>query len=798
MRQLSALKLTTAVGATLGALTLWTATATAQAAGAQPPAADAQPAAEADDGGLSEIVVTAQKREESLQRAAIAVTAVSADTLNRASVTNATQLTNLAPALQVNSTFGPTSNFYLRGVGNFVTNVSSDPAVIVNLDGVPLGRPTGVQGLFYDLQRVEVLKGPQGTLYGRNATGGAINVITAQPQAGELSGYANVSYGNYDAWNANAAVNVPIGEDGAIRVAGMLSKRDGTYSDGSGDEDLKAFRFSMASQLTETLKATVGFDYAHMGGKGPGSTVHGLDRDDRIGLNDPRAGALYAAAFSFLPGSNLYPLATDIYQDNDFWGARLQLDLDTSIGTVSLIPAYRRSEIDMVSYAAGLESKTVETDEQTSVELRLVSPTGNPLQYIFGAFYFNETDDSESDFNYQYASFYTTIKPKTNSYAAYGRLTYSVTPELRVNAGLRYTIDKRSTDIFALNQLVICPGSFQTPPYSGGTGIPFTGSFCFGTPRLPLQFEPATYPAVNPGGAFLSSTAVSNSLAKTFRKATWRAGVEYDVGPQSLLYATVETGYKSGGFFSTPDPVRNFYKPERIIAYTIGSKNRFFGNRLEVNAEAFWWEYKDQQVSHFIAFGPAPVFATENVGSSRMRGFELEMRAQVLENTQIHGTVQYLDARNKEFTYTSAAVAGPPITGCALSGPNADNDFIVDCGGMRPANAPVWTLSGGIEQRIPLGDSGDLTFYASTRYQSGSYTGTELLPTQYQKGYFMSDLQLEYTAPDDKFSIAAFVNNVENTNAVGFSQAHPRVGANLLIENLRMPRTYGVKAGVKF
>lgn len=790
MRQPSALKLTTAVGATLSALTLWTAPAAAQAADAQQPAGDAQPAAETA-GGLAEIVVTAQKREESLQRAAIAVTAVSADALTRASVTNANQLTNMAPALQVNSTFGPTSNFYLRGVGNFVTNVSSDPAVIVNLDGVPLGRPTGVQGLFYDLQRVEVLKGPQGTLYGRNATGGAINVITAQPAIGDLSGYANVSYGNYDAWNANAAVNVPIGEDGAIRLAGMLSKRDGTYSDGSGDEDLKAFRFTMASQLTETLKATVGLDYAHMGGKGPGSTVHGLDRDERIGLNDPRAGARYAAAFSFLPGSTLFPLATPIYQDNDFWGTRLQLDLDTSLGTVSLIPAYRRSEIDMVSYGAGLESKTLETDEQTSVELRLVSPSTNRLQYIFGAFYFNETDISENDFNYQYASFYSIIKPKTNSYAAYGRLTYSVTPELRLNAGLRYTIDKRSTEIFSLNQLVICPGVAQ-------------GNRCFGTPRLPLQFGPVTgYPtspatSTNPGGAFLSTTIVPNNPERTFKRATWRAGVEYDVGPQSLLYATVETGYKSGGFFSTPDPVRNFFKPERITAYTIGSKNRFFGNRLEINAEAFWWEYKDQQVSHFIAFGPTPVFATDNVGSSRMRGVEVEMRAQVLENTQIHGTVQYLDARNKEFTYTSAALAGPPITGCPLSGPNASGDFIVDCSGRRPANAPVWTLSGGIQQRIPLGDSGDLTFYASTRYQSGSYTGTELLPTQYQKGYFMSDLQLEYTSPGDKFSLAAFVNNVEDTNAVGFSQAHPRVGASLLIENLRMPRTYGVRAGVKF
>lgn len=778
MTPIAALKLTSAMS--LVAITLF----------AQPVAAqsvdDAEAAEEAGAGGLDEIVVTAQKREENLQRAALAVTALSSETLERASVTNASQLTNLAPALQVNSTFGPTSNFYLRGVGNFVTNVASDPAVIVNLDGVPLGRPTGVQGLFYDLQRIEVLKGPQGTLYGRNATGGAINVITAQPILGELSGFATFSYGNYDAVNLNGAVNVPMGENGAIRVAGFLSKRDGTYSDGSGDEDLKAIRMTMASQLTETLKVTVGFDYAEMGGKGPGSTVIGLDPDLRIGLNDPRAGARYAASFSFLPRSNLYPLNTSIYQNNNFWGARLQADLDTSIGTLSLIPAYRRGEIDMVSQAAGLESKTLEESEQTSVELRLVSPKENRLQYILGAFYYNGTDDSENNYNYQYASFYSTIKPTTNSYAAYGRLTYSITPELRINGGIRYTVDQRSTETFAYNQLVICPGLS-----------------CSGAPRLPLQFGPVTgYPmspiaSTLPGGAFLSASTVVNKQSRTYKKTTWRAGLEYDVGPQSLLYATVETGYKSGGFFSTPDPINNFYNPETITAYTIGSKNRFLDNRLQVNIEAFWWKYNDQQVSHFISFGPAPVFATENIGSSRMRGIEVELRAQLFENTEINGTVQYLDAVNTDFTYSSAAAGGPPITGCVVTPPVAGN-YTVDCSGMRPANAPEWTFSAGIQQKFPLGDHGDLTFYANTRYQSGSFTGTELLPAQYQKGFFTSDMQLEYNSPDRKFSLAGFVNNIEDTNAYGFSQAHPRVGAALIVGNLRAPRTYGIRAGVRF
>lgn len=793
----SAIRLTTALGAGLvGVLPLFVHGAMAQSVDAT--------AKNGGNGELGEIVVTAQKREESLQRAALAVTALAGADIQRAGVTDASQLTTLAPALQVNNAFGPTNNFYLRGVGNFVTNVASDPAVIVNLDGVPLGRPTGVQGLFFDLQRVEVLKGPQGILYGRNATGGAINVITAQPKLGEFSGFANFSYGNYNAVSANVALNAPMGDNGAIRVAGMLSNRDGTYSDGAGDEKLKAIRVAMASQLTDNLKVTVGLDYAHMGGKGPGSTVHGLDPNSRIGLNDPRAGALYAASFSFLPGSNLYPLNTPIYQNNDIWGGRVQADLETSIGVVSVIPAYRQASLDLLTSAAGLETKTLEKDEQTSVEMRLVSQGSSKLQYIFGAFYFNETDNSIDDFNYQYASFYTTLKPKTDSYAAYGRLTYKLTPRFRINAGVRYTVDKRSEDSFALNQLVICPGSQEPIPYSGGTSIPFSGDFCFGAPRLPVQFGAVTgYPtnpvtSTYPGGAFLSIGPVPNVDSKTFRKATWHAGVEYDVADRSLLYASVETGYKAGGFFSTPDPVHNFFNPETITAYTIGSKNRFLNNRLQLNIEAFWWTYKNQQVSHFVAYGATPVFATDNIGSSRMRGIEVEARGRIFENTELSGTVQYLDARNTNFSYTSSALAGPPITGCSTLGPNAAGDYTVNCSGKRPTNAPVWTISGGIQQRIPLGDKGQLTFNASTRYQSGSYTGTELLDTQYQKGFFMSDVQLEYAAPSGKFTIAGFVNNLENTNAVGFSQAHPRVGASLLIDNLRMPRTYGVRAGVKF
>jgi iron complex outermembrane recepter protein len=744
--------------------------------------------------GLAEIVVTAQKRAESAQKAAIAITTVSSDALVRAGVTDSQQLTNLAPSLQISSSYGPTNNFYLRGVGNAVENNASDPAVIVNLDGVPIGRPTGVQGLFFDLKRLEVLKGPQGTLYGRNATGGAINVITAPPELGQTSGYADFTYGNYNTVKADVAANVPVDDKTAIRVATMLSRRDGTYSDGTGDEDLRAVRVSLASKVSDTLKITVSADYAHQGGKGSGATLAGLNINQRIGVYDPRLGAALSTVpavdglpfpAGFVPFLNfsgaqngftfLQPYTSTPFMDNNFWGVRLQADLDTALGTVSFIPAYRSSRLNYLS-TSGPTALSYERDTQGSAELRLVSPSSNRLQYVFGLFYFNERDYSQNEYNFQYLSYLADIAPHTDSFAGYGRLTYSITPKFRLSGGARYTIDKRSEIDNNDVQQIFC-----------------TVTSCLGTATLPVSFAPVNttdYNASNPGT--LIATHELSFGDRTFRKATWRVGSEYDVGLHSLLYATAESGYKSGGFFATPDPTHNSFGPESMTAFTIGSKNRFLANRLQVNLEAFWWKYSNQQVSHFFDVGSVPVFGTDNIGKSRYRGIEVETLAQVSANTNINATVQYLDARDTSFTYTNSV---PPNTGCPVS--QSGGQYVVDCSGRRPSNAPVWTVQGGITQHVPLGEHGDLTLAVDSRYQSESYTGIELLQAEIQKGFTTTNLSVEYTSPGKTFSISGFVNNVENNTTIGFSQTHS-IAPGLVFYALRLPRMYGARFGFKF
>lgn len=746
-----------------------------------------------ESSGLADIVVTAQRRSENLQKAAIAVTAVSADAIVRAGVNDTAQLTRIAPALQIGAVSGSLTQTYLRGVGNYTVNSLTDSAVSINLDGVPLVRSGAIQGMFYDLERIEVLKGPQGTLYGRNATGGAVNIITAKPHLDEFSGYINGEYGNFDSKRLAAAINAPVGTDTAIRIAGTYVDRDGFYSDGSGDDNLRAVRGQIVSHVTETLKVTVGGDYASVGGRGSGSTLAGLNRDDRIGVSDPRAGALYQQAFAPTAGAFLQALPNDSFQDNKYWGVFGQLDWETSIGTLTVMPSYRDADVYFRNFGSSTTVNDRLSDKQTTIEARFASDDSNRLSYLIGGFYLNEDALEHPGFAQQFFNIHGVLDSNTKSYAAFGRLTYKVTDNFRLSGTLRYTIDDKSAKLDALNILVVCPAIFA------GTGN------CIGTPALPNTFDtppqfitpngdPIPVQPYGANGAIALTTRVINNASKVFKKATYRLGFEYDLGPQSLLYGSYETGFKSGGFFSTiDDPI---YKPETIRAFTVGSKNRFLGNRLQLNLEAFWWIYQDQQVSHFrLNSAGGSEYVTENIGKTRIRGFEVEARARVGSGTTINGLVQYLDAKYQDFIFTNPAANGPPVIGCpsTLSGAV----YAVNCSGRRTTNAPKWTINAGIEQVIPLNDGSSVVFNVDGRYQSGAYVGFEQLPDQYQGGYAMVDAQVQYKLAGDQVSIGAFVNNLTDKNVLGFASPQP-FAPSLVAQSLRPPRTYGVRVGYKF
>lgn len=749
----------------------------------------------ADTGGLDTITVTAQRRSENLQNAAIAITAVGAEQLVRAGVSDTTQLTQVAPSLQVGSIAGSANTFYLRGVGNFTTNSLSDSAVSFNVDGVPFARSQAAHGAFYDLERVEVLKGPQGILYGRNSTGGAINVITAKPKIGEFGGYVQGEYGNFNAYKAIAAVNVPVGENSALRVSGTVAGRDGYYSDGTGDDDLKAVRAQFATRLGDSVRLSIGADYAYQGGVGPGSTIAGFDRSKRIGLLDPRADAVYASTYTFLAGNFLHPLPDaqfPPYNDNKFWGVYAQADIDTPVGTLTILPAFRQTKLNQRSYAPSFDYFDVMDSKQTSVEVRLASDKGRLVDYLLGAFYMNEDTEEFPIYNQQYFVGGGLFGSNTKSFAVFGQLTLNVSDRLRLTGGARYTIDRKKALLDVINLGVVCPASF-------------VGGACLGTPAIREdQFPQIAYgpdgqlipvQPWGPSGAILQASPNLITPDMTFKKPTFRVGVEFDAADQSLLYATFETGFKSGGYFSTiGNPV---FQPETIDAFTIGSKNRFADNRIQLNVEGFYWIYKDQQVSHLSSNSLGGVeFITENVGRTKIWGFEVDARFRVAPRTTLSATAQYLNATYKDFVYFNPAATGVPTTGCPVSGPSAGL-YRVDCSGRRSPNSPEWTLFGSVEQVIPAGN-GEFVVNVDARYQSGTFTGFEQLPSQYQDGYAVVNAQVRYEFANPKVTISAFVNNLFDVDVSGFSLPNARAGAALVIESLRPPRTFGVRMRYDF
>jgi iron complex outermembrane receptor protein len=760
------------------AIALWLAVpAQAQDEGAAGSAASAEAQAEeAPKQGLEEIVVTAQRRSENLQRAAIAVSAVAGDTLTQQSITQATDLTRLVPALQV----APAASFtqiYLRGVGTFGANAFAEQGVAFNLDGVYLSRPAAPAGLFYDLERMEVLKGPQGTLYGRNATGGAVNVITAKPKLGSLEGHVNAEYGNYDALKGSAAINVPLGERVALRVAGQYAKHDGYFNDGYDDEDTQAVRVQLRGDSGTGLDAVLSVDYAHVGGKGSGGTIMPLlfgKGDTRLGPSDPGVLAAYLAR---TPGPPVPQIIAngDGFQDNDFFGAALTVTADLGFAELTVIPAYRKTDLDFESYASSFLIDVIEKSDQVSLEARLAGDSA-ALKWVVGGYYFGEDVSARQFFNQ--ASNGTRINSEltTESIAVFGQATWSLTDRFRVTGGVRYTKDNKVQDTEAHT-------------------LPFVG------------FVPGLFPLV-PIILDIPTFATSDV---DFEKVTWKGGVEFDLGPQSLLYASVATGFKSGVLYSAVG--RNYSEPEQLTAYTLGSKNRFLDNRLQLNVEGFYWDYKDQQISHLgpvqVAATPAgpifgPVFLTENAGAATIYGAEAELAFQVTPADLFFANVQYLHARYDDLRYQSYSTTGaPPVIGCAVTptsqigaSPMA-RIFDVDCSGRPVVNAPEWAINLGYERTFELGGSGRVIVGADTRIETSRYLSIDYLDLGRQDSYMMSNARLTWETEDSRIALTGFINNIENEIVFSNSFQSP-VKAGVIYNQLRPPRTYGIRGSLKF
>lgn len=719
-------------------------------------------AGDASSDGLGTIIVTAQRRSEDVQHAALSITAITGDTLKDKGVTDTDAIARTTVGIEIQPSSGPYTTFAIRSVSSLSGNAFADPAVAVNFNGVYLATPTTFRGLYYDLDRVEILKGPQGTLYGRNATAGAINIIAKRPNF-EFGGNVGVDVGNYGHFDFNGALNIPLGDTVALRVAGQRAKHNGYMSDGTSDEDVQAARASLLFEPNADFSVLLTGDWSHEGGKGPGATL----RTNCSNLGLQGNGCFVADPYtdvgdlpSYYTAAHIAPQTTNPFLDSNYYGAGLNADLTTGIGTVSLVAGYRKSDVSYVTTGTSWQLRETQHPEQKSAELRLASPSGQRFQYVFGAYYL-DTDlharaNGENATRRSFSDQWTNLSGWTG--ALFTQLTYGLTDAFRLTGGLRYTYEKKNSNSNRYNIATVGP-------------------------------DPVIPPA--PAGAPVNTVVGSQD----WNQVNWKAGFEFDASPQNLIYGNVSTGFKAGGFYYGP-PGSDTYQPEKVTSYVLGSKNRFLDNRVQLNAEAFYLDYTDQQVSFVKLVGTTSTLVTENAGKSHVYGFEVEGDFLPMENTRIGAQVQYLRAKYDAFTYQT--LAPPPASSdCAVT-PGVPQPT-VDCAGVTPLNTPEWTIMGDIEQTIPLGNGAKIVADGNVRYEDHYQTDISYIPLGLGGGTARVNLGLSYVSPGDRFTIKAYVDNltdVVTVSAQTMSSSYfvfPYFGARLLA-----PRTFGVRASVNF
>lgn len=746
-------------------------------------AQDAEPAA-ADNS--HDIIVTAQFREATVQDTAISLEVLSADKLVEAGVTQMTDLNRIAPGVQVTQG-GTALQIFIRGAGDFSTTSYNDPAVAQSFDGVFAARTQWMGGTFFDLERVEVLKGPQGTLYGRNATGGVLNIIPVQPKLGETSGYVLAGVQNYDGYLAEGAVNVPLGEKAALRLAYQGSWRDGYISDGTDDDKHQSVRAQIKFEPTPDVTLRLAGNYQHLGGRGHGQVIYAETAPNGPGITNPQPilpedrWTSINDTFNTLTGQLTAPPGpykidtSKVRQDIDSWGISGHLDWDLGPATLTIIPAYQRVVNDSQSYPAlsflsvnPYTGEPTASDAQT-LEVRFGNSDG-PVTWVVGGYFFNEDQASLNEVSLGRASDTAFVGDlNTRAYAAFGEVTYSLTDSFRLTGGLRYTDETKSVDAhrYARKGSLACP--------AGGNG---PGQSC----------ELLTSGGTNVKGTYSAS------------RLNYKAGVEFDAGPDSLLYATISTGFKSGGQSNADlDP----YKPEDVTAYTIGSKNQFLGRTITLNVEGFYYNYKDRQ-ENFASLdrGGAQVSSLFNAGKAIAKGGSVELSWDPSPNDSFRVTAEYVDSEYKDFSYRTYRAANPDArTACAVTPVQGGNAQIgywqINCDGFQLPRTPNWAGSVSYNHTFDLANGARIDFSPNMTFASSRWLSAEIVENARAKGYAVFNASLTYRTADDNLSVQAFVRNIGNEAVYTGAQQAPFIN-NYDGLDIQAPRTYGVRVRYGF
>jgi iron complex outermembrane receptor protein len=679
---------------------------------------------------LPEVTVTAQKRLQSSSKVPVALSVVDGDDVKSKGIATIANLTDLVPNVQIGMGSNNGMEITIRGIGNADNTERGDPQAAFHIDGIYIGRPQAAGATFFDIERVEVLRGPQGTLYGRNANAGAINVISRKP-SNKFEGTVSAEIGTWGAAKLEGMVNVPVSESFALRVVVSKQKHDG-YADTANattgfsrdrdDQDNTSVRVQGLLRFSPTASLRVGVDASK--DKGAGS-------------------AAYDITGGVLPSSRT--LNTQIEGKLNNKNSGVFSELKFGLGAVDVVYLYghrsgTRDEENSLGAAPNLYGFYSSSQKQDSHEVRVSSAEAGALQWVLGAYAFKEVGRNldfdvmlPAAFGGGRAIHFVQDPAISKSNALFGQATYALSPEFRATLGLRSTSDQKSRE-----------GQTRVGPADTPIGV------------------------------------VGNSAAGKWTSSTYRIGAEYDLSPTRMVYAGVSTGYKAGGFNDgnsvVGDPNYNpslYYKPETITAFEGGIKGRFFENKVQLGASAFYYDYADLQKSAAVNNS----LVTLNAGKASVKGVEVEGRAAVSAAGRVNFAIGLLSAKYKQYTSPS---------GQNLSGKSLDR-------------APKATVTLGYTHSWELPSGASLSAYAGMRYSTSyvlSDTGTPAqAPIFYtQPSFTRSDLTVTYSSADDRWSAQAFVKNLENKGQL--TGLFTNGGSSYA--NLSEPRTVGVRASVKF
>ncbi len=716
----------------------------------------------ATDAGDNEIIVTARRRDERLIDVPVAITAYSGEALEKAGAIDITDIGATTPntTLEVSRGSNSTLSAFIRGVGQQDPVSGFEQGVGIYLDDVYLNRPQAAVLDIYDVERIEILRGPQGTLYGRNTIGGAVKYVTKQlPE--EFSLKIKGTLGTYDQADLVVTASAPIGD--LLRVGGSVAR----LSRGGFGDNL--------TTGTENYNKDVwaGRGTVELGGYGAPVLIR-ISGDYSKDKSDPRGG--HRLIPSLATGA---PVLDNVFdsrgglndpkQDIEAYGLAMNVTAELS-DTVTLrsISAWRKDRsatpIDFDALpAVDVDVPGFYFNEQISQEFQLLYE-GDRLKGLLGFYYLDASADTLFDvriFNtFAGLTAFTEADVDTTTFAIFGDATFDFTDRLSLSVGGRYTWDKR--EAFILRQNYLGGGS----PVFGGAGVPF------GTP----------------------STNFDGS--RSFNKFTPRASLSFKPTPDHTLYASYSQGFKGGGFdprgvganapaaipgSPTDAEVSAFlsFLPEQVDSYEVGYKGSLLDGALNVALAAFYADYTDVQIPGSVACtilvgtppAPIPSFCgvVSNAGKASFKGLEFEGRARLGEDLAAVGdrltlstALGYIDAQYKEYVTNIGGV------------PTDVADF------REVQNTPKWTASANLAYSTPIGD-GDLSFGTTLSYRSKTYQFEIPNPYIDQKGFALWDASIVYTAPDDRWSLGVFGKNLTDklykTSGYTFVNFDPVTGA---------------------